>query len=120
MIDLERLTKIQGLTLNYIVWRSRQKNWSYKVDTDELLNISSKAFDVAVSEVSGYRDCLSKYADRCFDLMDNESWIMRTAHNNLCRKLSLPPVKLPGYSRSQAIAEMKETIAWVKEMYNDK
>lgn len=118
-MDINNLTIVQSLAFNTVLWKSRELGMTHKLDLlGDIYELHDKGFDEAL-EVDGYREILSKYAKYCHKLGDNESWIMRTAHNNLCRKLAWPSVKLPGYSKEHAIAEFREVIEFVRRRYEN-
>ena len=116
-MNINNLTIVESLTLNALKWRFNRKNpdkWLYGWHELTGIGLIKKA---AVTKKCGSID----YAISCRERLKSNktSWIHRVAFENACRKVGYPAVKLPGYTRKQALKEARETIAWVKRKYQE-
>ena len=119
MLNPDKLSIVESLTFNALLWKSREYGTAHKLGLlGDIYHLSNDGFNKA-RYTDGYGDILTKYCSYCHTLMDNEAWTFRTAHNNACNKLAYPKVKLPVYTLESAVAEAKETIEWIKERYKE-
>lgn len=113
-MDINNLTIVQRLALNTCwasyIYNNPEKSmrvWQEDILGDGTMYIKNHDWST-VSEIIKARTLLHK---------NKNCWTFKKSFYNRCHKLAWPSVKLPGYTKQQAIAEFREVIEFVKSRY---
>lgn len=122
MIDTSNLTLVQALTLNAYYYMQKYRRLEDYICVDNVLRRSCD-FDIIDMQVRlfGIIDISvnSEYNKSALKFIKHPNWINERYYMNCCKKMAWPEVKSKGYTRSQALAEAREVIEWVKRRYEE-
>lgn len=121
MIDINNLTLVQSLALNTIYFYNKYKRVENYMCLDERLERCGLSWS---KSMKNYMDLIpeetrERLAESTLKFIKNPNWINERFYMNQCKEMMWPSVKLPGYTKQQAIAEFREVIEFVRRRYEE-
>jgi hypothetical protein len=118
MFNIDDMTIVHKLALNacfmYYLGNDYKRRPSEFADFIELKSLGAYSYKIFPE---GYKDEVRKACEIENKIIKTGAWIHKRAYKKAFRKLAWPSVKIPGYSKQQAIAEFREVIEFVRRRY---